>query len=71
MLRGLFLTGKEALDRMRPVRSPAATAANQVLIQQYSLDYQIPDLKYCFDGTVYKRVYYGYRKNDVRIGDDP
>ena len=50
-------------------RSIAATAANQgVITAATDLDYQIPDLKYCFDGTVYKkRVYYGYGKADASV----
>lgn len=50
-------------------RSIAATAANQgVITAATDMDYQVPDLKYRFDGSVYrKRVYYGYGKADSSV----
>lgn len=50
-------------------RSIAATAANQgVITAATDVDYQVPDLTYGFDGTVYKkRVYYGYGKADASV----
>lgn len=50
-------------------RSIAATAANQgVITAATDLDYQVPDLEYRFDGSVYrKRVYYGYGKADSSV----
>ena len=61
--------GQYCAVALMDARSIAATAANQgVITAATDLDYQIPDLKYCFDGTVYKkRVYYGYGKADASV----
>lgn len=62
--------GQYCAVALMDARSIAATAANQgVITAATDLDYQIPDLKYRFDGTVYKkRVYYGYGKADASVG---
>ena len=63
------MRGQYCAVALMDARSIAATAANQgVITAATDLDYQIPDLKYCFDGTVYKkRVYYGYGKADASV----
>jgi aconitate hydratase len=61
--------GQVAAVALMDARSIAATAKNGgVITAATEIDYDIPDVEYHFDGSIYeKRVYNGYKKADPTV----